>query len=57
MHGITHEVKLDLLLQGTDTDPWGNERAGAEIQGVLSRKDLARHLRHPEEVATGFPTP
>ena len=38
MHGITHEVKLDLILQGTD--PWGNERAGAEIQGFLSRKDF-----------------
>jgi polyisoprenoid-binding protein YceI len=40
MHGITREVKLDLVLQGTDTDPWGNERAGAEIQGILSRKDF-----------------
>jgi polyisoprenoid-binding protein YceI len=40
MHGITHEVKLDLVLQGTDTDPWGNERAGAEIQGFLHRKDF-----------------
>jgi hypothetical protein len=40
MHGITREVKLDLVLQGTDTDPWGNERAGAEIQGVLNRKDF-----------------
>ena len=40
MHGITREVKLDLSLQGTDTDPWGNERAGAEIQGFLSRKDF-----------------
>ena len=40
MHGITREVKLDLVLQGTDTDPWGNERAGAEIQGFLNRKDF-----------------
>jgi len=40
MHGITREVKLDLLLQGTDTDPWGNERAGAEIQGFLHRQDF-----------------
>ena len=40
MHGITPEVKLDLVLQGTDTDPWGNERAGAEIQGFLNRKDF-----------------
>ena len=40
IHGITHEVKLDLILQGTDTDPWGNERAGAEVQGILNRKDF-----------------
>jgi polyisoprenoid-binding protein YceI len=40
MHGITREVTLDLILQGTDTDPWGNERAGAEIQGFLNRKDF-----------------
>ena len=40
MHGITREVKLDLVLQGTDTDPWGNQRAGAEVQGFLNRKDF-----------------
>ena len=40
MHGITREIKLDLVLQGTDTDPWGNERAGVEVQGVLDRKDF-----------------
>jgi polyisoprenoid-binding protein YceI len=40
MHGITREIKLDIVLQGTDTDPWGNERAGAEVQGFLNRKDF-----------------
>ena len=40
MHGITQEVKLELVLQGTDTDPWGNQRAGAEVQGFLHRKDF-----------------
>ena len=40
MHGVTREIKLDLVLQGTDTDPWGNERAGAEVQGFLNRKDF-----------------
>ena len=40
MHGVTREIKLDLVLQGTDTDPWGNERAGVEVQGVLDRKDF-----------------
>jgi len=40
MRGITREVKLDLVLQGNDTDPWGNERAGSEVQGSLNRKDF-----------------
>jgi polyisoprenoid-binding protein YceI len=44
MHGVTREIKLVLTLQGTDTDPWGNERAGAEAQGVLSRKDFDMHF-------------
>jgi len=47
MHGITREVKLDLVLQGTDTDPWGNQRAGAEVQGFLNRKDFDMKLNQP----------
>ena len=38
--GVTREVKLELILQGADTDPWGNDRAGAEVQGTLNRKDF-----------------
>ena len=44
MHGITREVKLDVMLQGTDTDPWGNDRAGVEVQGTLNRKDFDMQL-------------
>jgi polyisoprenoid-binding protein YceI len=40
MHGITREVTLDVLIQGTDTDPWGNTRAGLEIVGKLLRSDF-----------------
>jgi polyisoprenoid-binding protein YceI len=40
MHGVTREVKLDVVLQGTDTDPWGNERAGLEAIGTLKRSDF-----------------
>jgi polyisoprenoid-binding protein YceI len=39
MHGITREIKLDVLIQGTDTDPWGNTRAGLGIVGTLMRSD------------------
>ena len=40
MHGITHEIKLNVLIQGTDTDPWGNTRAGLEVVGTLKRSDF-----------------
>jgi polyisoprenoid-binding protein YceI len=40
MHGVTREVWLDVVLQGTDTDPWGNERAGLEAVGTLKRSDF-----------------
>lgn len=40
MHGITKEIKLDVLIQGTDTDPSGNTRAGLEAIGTLNRGDF-----------------
>jgi polyisoprenoid-binding protein YceI len=40
MHGIAREVKLQVILQGSDTDPSGNERAGLEVVGTLNRSDF-----------------
>jgi polyisoprenoid-binding protein YceI len=40
MHGVTHEVKLQVVLEGTDTDPSGNERAGLEAIGTLLRSEF-----------------
>ena len=40
MHGITREVKLKAVVQGTDVDPYGNERVGLEAVGVLKRSDF-----------------
>jgi polyisoprenoid-binding protein YceI len=40
MHGITKEVRLDVLIHGTDTDPWDNLRVGLEVVGVLKRSDF-----------------
>ena len=37
---LTKEVVLHADVQGTDTDPWGNERVGLEITGQLSRGDF-----------------
>ena len=39
MHGITREIRLEVAIQGTDTDPWGNTRAGLEVVGKLKRSD------------------
>jgi len=40
IHGVTNEVVLHADLQGTDIDPWGNERVGLEVTGQLSRGDF-----------------
>ena len=39
MHGITRELTLRAELQGTEIDPWGNERIGVEVKGQLNRSD------------------
>jgi polyisoprenoid-binding protein YceI len=36
---VTNEIVLHAEAQGTDTDPWGNERVGLEVTGQLSRGD------------------
>ena len=39
MNGVTNPVKLIAEVQGTETDPWGNERVGLEVIGQLNRGD------------------
>ena len=39
IHGITNDIILHAEVQGTDIDPWGNERVGLEVTGQLSRGD------------------
>jgi polyisoprenoid-binding protein YceI len=39
IHGITREITLHADVQGTDIDPWGNERVGLEVSGQLNRGD------------------
>jgi polyisoprenoid-binding protein YceI len=39
MHGVTREITLHADVQGTDVDPWGNERVGLEVTGQLNRSD------------------
>jgi polyisoprenoid-binding protein YceI len=39
MNGITKPIKLTAEVQGTESDPWGNERVGLEVSGQLNRGD------------------
>jgi polyisoprenoid-binding protein YceI len=39
IRGITKSVRLEAVVDGPDTDPWGNERAGIEAVGTISRGD------------------
>jgi polyisoprenoid-binding protein YceI len=39
MNGVTRPITLRGALQGTDIDPWGNERVGLEVSGTLNRSD------------------
>lgn len=37
---ITKEVKLDVDFNGVVVDPYGNTKAGFEVEGAVSRKDF-----------------
>ena len=39
INGITREEVVHAEIQGTETDPWGNERVGLEVTGQISRGD------------------
>jgi polyisoprenoid-binding protein YceI len=39
MNGVTKPVRLTAEVQGTETDPWGNERVALEVTGQLNRGD------------------
>ena len=39
IRGVTKEVKLDVVMNGLITDPWGNTRAGFKLSGELNRFD------------------
>jgi polyisoprenoid-binding protein YceI len=39
MHGVTNEVTFKAEVQGTEQDPWGNDRVALEVTGQLKRGD------------------
>ena len=40
LHGVMREVVLDVTLEGSGTDPWGNERRGYSATGKIDRRDF-----------------
>lgn len=40
IRGVTKPVVLDVDYGGTTKDPWGNTRAGFEVNGKINRKDF-----------------
>ena len=39
IHGVTQPVKLKVVIEGTETDPQGNERVGLSAVGDINRSD------------------
>ena len=39
IRGITRPIELDVTFGGKVKDPWGNERAGFQVEGKLNRFD------------------
>ena len=37
MNGVTGPVTLTAVIEGTETDPWGNDRVGLEVTGRVNR--------------------
>jgi polyisoprenoid-binding protein YceI len=38
--GVTKPIELTATVTGSGTDPWGNERVGLDVEGVLNRTDF-----------------
>ena len=39
MNGVTNPVTFTAVIEGTETDPWGNDRVGLEVTGRVNRSD------------------
>jgi polyisoprenoid-binding protein YceI len=40
IHGVTKPITLEAVVDGTEEDPWGNQRVGLSATGQLSRGDF-----------------
>ncbi len=49
MHGITKTITLDAEFLGIAKDPWGNIKAGFELEGKIKRSDFGLTWNAPTE--------
>lgn len=40
MHGVTRRITIPVVFLGIAKDPWGNDRAGFELNTTVNRKDF-----------------
>jgi polyisoprenoid-binding protein YceI len=40
IHGVTRQIKLEAVLEGTETDPQGNQRVGLSATAQINRSDF-----------------
>jgi polyisoprenoid-binding protein YceI len=40
IHGVTRSVKFEATLEGTETDPQGNDRVGVSARGQINRSEF-----------------
>jgi polyisoprenoid-binding protein YceI len=49
LHGVTKPITLAVEFAGIQKDPWGNTKAGFELQGKINRKDFGLTWNAPTE--------
>jgi polyisoprenoid-binding protein YceI len=45
--GVTREIEVDAYVQGAAADPWGRERVGIAVRGVIDRTDFGLTWQRP----------
>jgi polyisoprenoid-binding protein YceI len=51
IHGVTNPVTFTAEITGTETDPWGNDRVGLEVNGKIDRSDF--EMRFNQALGSG----
>ncbi len=47
LKGVTKPVDVTISVNGAGTDPWGNERVGVDVEGVIDRTDFGVNWNAP----------